>query len=172
LSVPLVAAASDVTDRELEQFEPGGAWAPGKHWTMRRDASGAWHGSATLIAPLAEAGLGVLVGDERGVVVDSLQARCPVGGATEGNLDGVRASHVLRVEFGYITLSAQAWAAALELGARLPPPQGPALVRVDGHVVALGHIGRPLNGEDVVRLDKTFPRVIRGLSSARSEGHV
>lgn len=122
LSVPLIAATSLATRAEVDALVVGSAWAPGDGWTMRRSLDGAWVGSASLVPPRSEAGLGVRVEGlgtattlvvTPGLAVSPWEARVSDDSSTSpdpaeplGDVDVV-----VRVEVATITLPAKSWAA-------------------------------------------------------------
>jgi flagellar motor switch/type III secretory pathway protein FliN len=162
ISVPLVAAESTATGREIVDLAPGAVWMPGAGW-FSRDVSGRLADArstlrrAALTAPSSERGVAVGHSDDGKIVLlgtaialarDTPDRTAPsdesnMGGQNEDLNQAVLDSPVVvRVEVGSLTLAAREWAAVrpgdvLETGLALAEP---VVLRIAGREVARGEL--------------------------------
>jgi flagellar motor switch/type III secretory pathway protein FliN len=161
IAVPLVAAESTATAREIAELGPGDIWMPGAGWFS--DGSGKLADArstlrrAVLAAPSSERGVSVGHSDDGKVVLlgtaitlarDTTDRMAPsdeskMGGQNEDLNQAVMESPVVvRVEVGSLTLTAREWAAVrpgdvVETGLALAEP---VVLRIAGREVARGEL--------------------------------
>jgi flagellar motor switch/type III secretory pathway protein FliN len=162
VSVPLVAAESTATGREISELCRGDVWMPGAGWfsgadsielpdmrsTLRR---------AVLAAPSSERGVAVGGSDDGKIVLVGTaialarDVQSSKASSDESNMGGqnedlnqvvLDSPVVVRVEVGTVTLTAREWAAlrpgdVIEMGVDLMEP---VVLRVAGNLVARGEL--------------------------------